>query len=70
MQMTLSSYSMEEYIHRLLTWKEGMERKGLIERVKDHNHDLCYRPWPTTGIRQLPMCNLSHWCMQQYGCMY
>ena len=45
MQMTvIIAYSMEEYIHRLLTWKKGMERKGLSERGEDHNHDLCYRP--------------------------
>ena len=42
MQMTLSllHYSMEEYVHRLLTWKKGMERKWLSERGEDHNHDL------------------------------
>ena len=45
MQMTvIIAYSMEEYIHRLLTWKKVMERKGLSERGEDHNHDLCYRP--------------------------
>ena len=45
MQMTvIIAYSMEEYIHRLLTWKKGMERKGLSERGEDQNHDLCYRP--------------------------
>ena len=42
--IVISAYSMEEYIHRLLTWKKGMERKGLSERREDHNDDLCYRP--------------------------
>ena len=36
-------YSMEEYVHKLLTWKEGIERKRLSERGEDNNHDLCYR---------------------------
>ena len=40
----ITAYSMEEYVHRLLTWKEGMERKRLSERGEDDNHDLCYRP--------------------------
>ena len=43
MALSLLLYSMEEYVHRLLTWKEGMERKGLGERGEDHNHDLWYR---------------------------
>ena len=30
-------------LHRLLTWKKGMERKGLSERGEDHNHDLLQR---------------------------
>ena len=42
--IVIIAYSMEEYIHRLLTWKKGMERKGLSERGEDNNHDLCYRP--------------------------
>ena len=42
--IVIIAYSMKEYIHRLLTWKKGMERKGLSERGEDHNHDLCYRP--------------------------
>ena len=37
-------YSIEEYIHRLLTWKKAMERKGLSECGEVHNHDLCYKP--------------------------
>ena len=49
MQMALSlilniAYSIEEYVHKLLTWKESMERKRLSERREDDNHDLCYRP--------------------------
>ena len=44
MALLLLHYSMEEYVHILLTWKEGMERKGLSERGEDHNHDLRYRP--------------------------
>ena len=42
--IVIIAYSMEEYVHKLLTWKEGMERKRLSERGEDHNHDLCYRP--------------------------
>ena len=42
--IVIIAYSMEEYVHRLLTWKEGMERKGLSEREEDHKHDLWYRP--------------------------
>ena len=42
--IVIIAYSVEEYIHRLVTWKKGMERKGLSERGEDHNHDLCYRP--------------------------
>ena len=38
------AYSLEEYVHRLLTLKEGIERKGLSERGEDHTHDLWYRP--------------------------
>ena len=45
MQMALSLLQTPwTNIHRLLTWKKGMERKGLSERGEDHNHDLCYRP--------------------------
>ena len=40
--IVIIALSMEEYIHRLLTWK-GMERKGLSERGEDDNHNLCYR---------------------------
>ena len=42
--IVIIAYFMEEYVHRLLTWKEGMEKKGLSERGEDHNYDLCYRP--------------------------
>ena len=45
------AYSMQEYVHRLLTSKEDIERKGLSERGEDHNHDLWYRPRPTTWLR-------------------
>ena len=45
MQITVSLlHTPYEYVHRLLTLKEGIERKGLSERGKDHNHDLWYRP--------------------------
>ena len=40
----INMYSMEEYVHRLLTSKEGIERKGLRDHGEDHNHDLWYRP--------------------------
>ena len=42
--IVIIAYSMEEYIHRLLTWKKGMERKELSEHGEDDNNDLCYRP--------------------------
>ena len=42
--IVIIAYFREEYVHRLLTWKEGMERKGLSEHGEDHNYDLCYRP--------------------------
>ena len=42
--IVIIAYSMEEYVHKLLTWKEGMKRKRLSERVEDDNHDLWYRP--------------------------
>ena len=42
--IVIIAYSMEEYVHKLLAWKEGMERKRLSERGEDNNHDLCYRP--------------------------
>ena len=42
--IVIIAYSMEEYAHKLLTWKEGMERKRLSDRGEDDNHDLCYRP--------------------------
>ena len=71
MQMALSLlHTPWIYVHKLLTWKEGMERKRLSERGEDNNHDLCYRPWSTTEIRQLPVCNLSHLCRQRYACMH
>ena len=37
--IVIIAYSMEEYIHRLLTWKKGMERKGLSEHGEDPNLD-------------------------------
>ena len=42
--IVIIAYSVEEYIHILLTWKKVMERKGLSERGEDHNRDLCDRP--------------------------
>ena len=38
--IVIIAYSMEEYVHKLLTWKEGMERKKLSERGEDDNHGL------------------------------
>ena len=42
--IVIVAYSMEEYVHKLLTLKEVMERKRLSERGEDDNHDPCYRP--------------------------
>ena len=40
--IVIIAYSIEEYVHRRLTWKERMEKKRLSERQEDHNHDLCF----------------------------
>ena len=42
--IVIVAYSMEEYVHKLLTLKEVMERKRLSECGEDDNHDQCYRP--------------------------
>ena len=39
--IVIVAYSMEEYVHKLLTLKEVMERKRLSERGEDDNHDPC-----------------------------
>ena len=56
---------LEEYVRRLLTRKEAMEKKGLSKCRKDEDHDLRYRPGPPAEFRRVSMRRLSHWSGQQ-----
>ena len=56
--------SMEECLRRLLTWKEGMERKGLRVNVGKTKIMICGTQ-PITELRGVPMCHLPHWSRQQ-----
>ena len=57
--------SLEEYVRRLLTQKEAMERI-FSERTeskcrKDEDFDLWYGPGLLAEFRQVSMCHLLHW---------
>ena len=45
--------------------ERGNEEKGLSKCMKDHDHDLCYRPGPPAEFRRVFACSLSHWSGQQ-----
>ena len=54
---------LEEYVRRLLTWKEAMEKEGL--RVNAGKNDMRYWPEPPAEFRRVSMRRLSHWSGQQ-----
>ena len=68
--LVIIEHSMEECVRRLLTWKEGMERKGVRVNIEKTKLMIC-----GTGLNLLqssgefPTCHLPHWSRQQQHSM-